>query len=33
MINHISIGVRDIARAKRFYDAALAPLGYSCLSE
>lgn len=22
MINHISIGVRDIARAKRFYDAA-----------
>jgi catechol 2,3-dioxygenase-like lactoylglutathione lyase family enzyme len=33
MINHISIGVRDIARAKRFYDAALAPLGYTCLSE
>jgi catechol 2,3-dioxygenase-like lactoylglutathione lyase family enzyme len=33
MLNHISIGVRDIARAKRFYDAALAPLGYTCLSE
>ena len=33
MINHISIGVRDIARTKRFYDAALAPLGYTCLSE
>jgi catechol 2,3-dioxygenase-like lactoylglutathione lyase family enzyme len=33
MINHISIGVRDIARAKRFYDAALQPLGYTCLSE
>jgi catechol 2,3-dioxygenase-like lactoylglutathione lyase family enzyme len=33
MINHISIGVRDLARAKRFYDAALAPLGYRCLSE
>jgi catechol 2,3-dioxygenase-like lactoylglutathione lyase family enzyme len=33
MINHVSIGVRDMARAKRFYDAALAPLGYSCLSE
>ena len=33
MINHISIGVRDIARAKRFYDAALAPLGYTCLSQ
>jgi catechol 2,3-dioxygenase-like lactoylglutathione lyase family enzyme len=32
MIDHISIGVRDIARARRFYDAALAPLGYSCLS-
>jgi catechol 2,3-dioxygenase-like lactoylglutathione lyase family enzyme len=33
MFNHISIGVRDIARAKRFYDAALKPLGYSCLLE
>ena len=32
MIDHISIGVRDVARAKRFYDAALAPLGYECLS-
>jgi catechol 2,3-dioxygenase-like lactoylglutathione lyase family enzyme len=32
MINHVSIGVRDVARAKRFYDAALAPLGYKCLS-
>ena len=33
MIDHISIGVRDIAKAKRFYDAALKPLGYQCLSE
>jgi catechol 2,3-dioxygenase-like lactoylglutathione lyase family enzyme len=33
MLNHISIGVGDIARAKRFYDAALEPLGYTCLSE
>jgi catechol 2,3-dioxygenase-like lactoylglutathione lyase family enzyme len=33
MIDHISIGVRDIARAKRFYDAAMAPLGYACLTE
>ena len=33
MINHVSIGVRDIAKAKRFYDAALKPLGYKCLSE
>lgn len=32
MINHVSIGVRDIAKAKAFYDAALAPLGYTCLS-
>ncbi len=32
MLNHVSIGVRDIARTKRFYDAALEPLGYSCLS-
>src|SRR6185312_15754252 len=33
MLNHVSIGVRDIARAKRFYDAALGALGYRCLSE
>jgi catechol 2,3-dioxygenase-like lactoylglutathione lyase family enzyme len=33
MLNHISIGVHDIARSKRFYDAALKPLGYKCLSE
>ncbi len=33
MIDHISIGVADVARAKRFYDAVLAPLGYRCLSE
>jgi len=33
MLDHISIGVRDVAAAKRFYDAALAPLGYTCLSE
>jgi catechol 2,3-dioxygenase-like lactoylglutathione lyase family enzyme len=33
MIDHVSIGVRDIAATKRFYDAALQPLGYKCLSE
>src|SRR3954462_1296956 len=33
MIAHVSIGVRDVAKAKRFYDAALKPLGYACLSE
>lgn len=32
MINHVSIGVRDLARTKRFYDAALQSLGYRCLS-
>jgi len=32
MLNHVSIGVRDIARTKRFYDAALKPLSYSTLS-
>jgi catechol 2,3-dioxygenase-like lactoylglutathione lyase family enzyme len=28
MIDHVSIGVRDLAASTRFYDAALAPLGY-----
>lgn len=32
MINHISIGVRDIARSRTFYDTVLEPLGYSRLS-
>lgn len=27
MIDHISLGVRDMRAAKAFYDAALAPLG------
>ena len=33
MLDHVSIGVRDIARAKRFYDTTLSALGYRCLSE
>jgi catechol 2,3-dioxygenase-like lactoylglutathione lyase family enzyme len=33
MLDHISIGVRDIDRARKFYDATLEPLGYSCLSQ
>jgi catechol 2,3-dioxygenase-like lactoylglutathione lyase family enzyme len=33
MLDHVSIGVRDIAKTRRFYDAALGPLGYRCLSE
>ena len=32
MLDHVSIGVRDVSQAKRFYDAALKPLGYTCLS-
>jgi len=33
MLSHVSIGVKDIARARRFYDAAMAALGYKCLVE
>lgn len=33
MINHVSIGVRDMARTRRFYDVAFKPLGYKCISE
>jgi len=33
MINHVSVGVRDIKAARRFYDATLSPLGYKCLTE
>ncbi len=33
MINHLSIGVRDVARSKKFYDAALKPLGFKLLSD
>jgi catechol 2,3-dioxygenase-like lactoylglutathione lyase family enzyme len=32
MIDHLSIGVRDIAKSRKFYDAALKPLGYRCVS-
>jgi catechol 2,3-dioxygenase-like lactoylglutathione lyase family enzyme len=31
MIDHVSIGVRDLERAARFYEAALAALGLSRL--
>ena len=33
MFDHVSIGVADIARSRKFYDAALKPLGYSRLSD
>ncbi len=31
MLSHVSIGVRDLAAARRFYDAVLGTLGYRCL--
>ncbi len=33
MFDHVSIGVSDIKRSGKFYDAALAPLGYTRLSD
>ena len=33
MFDHISIGVKDLDRARRFYDATLAALGYKLLSQ
>jgi catechol 2,3-dioxygenase-like lactoylglutathione lyase family enzyme len=33
MFDHVSIGVRNTAISGKFYDAALAPLGYSRLSD
>ena len=33
MLDHVSIGVRSIGAARRFYDAAFKPLGYKCLYE
>jgi catechol 2,3-dioxygenase-like lactoylglutathione lyase family enzyme len=31
MIAHISLGVREVERSKRFYDAVLEPLGCKCI--
>lgn len=33
MLDHVSIGVADIPRSGRFYDAVLKPLGYERLSD
>ena len=33
MFDHVSIGVADIARSRKFYDAALKPLGFTLLSD
>ena len=31
MIDHISVGVSDLDRSAKFYEATLAPLGLTCL--
>jgi catechol 2,3-dioxygenase-like lactoylglutathione lyase family enzyme len=31
MILYITLGSNDLNRSRKYYDAALAPLGYSCL--
>ena len=31
MLDHLSLGVHDLDRSKRFYTALFAPLGYRCL--
>lgn len=33
MFDHLSLGVRDLTEARRFYDAFLAPLGHALASE
>jgi catechol 2,3-dioxygenase-like lactoylglutathione lyase family enzyme len=33
MLDHVSIGVSDVPRAGKFYDAVLKPLGYTRLSD
>jgi len=33
MIDHVSLSVADVARSKRFYAAALAPLGYKLFAD
>ena len=33
MLNHVSVGVKDLATSRRFYDAALEPLGYKRVFE
>jgi catechol 2,3-dioxygenase-like lactoylglutathione lyase family enzyme len=33
MFDHVSIGVADIARSRRFYDQALKPLGFALISD
>ena len=32
-LNHVSVGVRDVAQAKAFYDKVFSALGIACLEE
>lgn len=33
MLDHLSVGVADLERARSFYDAVLAPLGYGRVND
>ena len=33
MLNHMTLGVQDVAVAKKFYDAVLGTLGYKCVHQ
>jgi catechol 2,3-dioxygenase-like lactoylglutathione lyase family enzyme len=33
MIDHTGLTVNDLQKSRKFYEAALAPLGYACLAE
>jgi catechol 2,3-dioxygenase-like lactoylglutathione lyase family enzyme len=33
MLDHLALGVRDLAASRAFYEAALAPLGYGIVME
>ena len=33
MIDHFNLPVSDLSRSRRFYEAALAPLGFHCILE
>jgi len=33
MLSHVSVGVKDLTKSRRFYDAAFEPLGYKRLFE
>ena len=33
MFTHVAVGTNDLAKARAFYDAVLAPLGYKRLKD